>query len=187
MSVNLDRDWYAVRTQTRCEQRVKRALMENGLEAYLPIEKRWKWTRSQKTEQERPLFTGYIFVALSRAAPEFYTVKNIDGVASFIGVNNRPIAIQFYRVERANDEPEDFSIQSLMEAETLGLFDFTRSKKITFKPDQPVRIIGGPFTGFMAKVLADPGEEKRVRILMQAIGRGRSMPTNIDVGQIVAA
>ena len=178
-------DWFVVRTQPQAEQRVQRGLRENGLAAYLPTETRWRRTRYRTARVFSPMFPSYLFVGLSARQPEFYIVRALDGFLGFLGIDGRPFPVRFGKVEA---EPELFSIQAMREAETLGLFDFTRSKKISFTPGEPVRIIGGPFTGFMAQVLETPGDEaKRIRILMQAIGRGTSQPTTIGLDQIEAA
>ena len=178
-------DWFVVRTAPQAEARVQRGLRENGLEAYLPTETRWRRTRYRTARVFAPMFPSYLFVGLSTGRPEFYIVRALDGFLGFLGIDGKPFPVRFGKVEA---EPDSFSIEAMREAETLGLFDFTRSKKITFEPDQPVRIVGGPFAGFMAEVLESPADDaKRIRILMQAIGRGTSQPTTIDMKQIEAA
>ena len=178
-------DWFVVRTQPQAEQRVQRGLRENGLEAYLPTETRWRRTRYRTARVFAPMFPSYLFVGLSTGRPEFYIVRALDGFLGFLGIDGKPFPVRFGKVEA---EPDQFSIEAMREAETLGLFDFTRSKKISFEPGQPVRIIGGHFAGFMAKVLETPGgDAKRIRILMDALGPFRSAPHMLDIDQIEAA
>ena len=178
-------NWYVVRTQPQAEARVQRGLREQCLEAYLPTVTRWGRGRGTRTRITRPLFVGYLFAGLEAASPEFFKVQALDGFLNFLGRDGRPIPVQFGKIE---GEPDAFSIEGLRECETTGQFDFTQSKKITFRPGQPVRIIGGHFAGFMGDVIKRPADdERRIRLLMQAIGKGRSWPITVNLNQIEAA
>ena len=54
-------------------------------------------------------------------------------------------------------------------------------------PGQAVRIVAGPFSGMLAKIMEAKSGEKRARILMQALGGGTAKPTQVDVTALEAA
>lgn len=152
--------WYAVHTQPRAEKRVERGLLEHRFETYFPQETVWRRLARRKVADQRPLFVGYLFVGLV-GEPRFDLVRSIDGVRGFVGVRGKPRAVGFDRVD------------DLRQAETLGLFDRTRKGPLKiYKPGEAVRIVGGPFTGFMAKIMGAASSDDRIRILINDIMAG---------------
>ena len=166
--------WFVARSRVHGERRAEEELREAGLEAYAPCERRWRRVGRVRAERDGPLFPRYLFVSLSAERPEFHLVRGCRSVEGLVGIAGAPAPVPLAIIDELRCQ------------QALGVFDHTKSRKISFKPGQPVRVIGGPFSGFMAEVMAG-GDQRRVRVLMQAIGRGRAMPTTIDVGQIEAA
>ena len=163
-------EWMVVRTNVKCEQRARAALMARGFEVYLPILARWKIRARRKHLASDPLFARYLFVMVDRSSQSVYPILSTDGVESLLCVNDRPAVV-----------PRKI-IEELRGFETLGLFDRTvKRSPINVKPGQDVRIIGGPFDSFTAKVLAAP-EGQRVALLMSIFGRKGVM--RIDAGAI---
>lgn len=138
--------WFIAYSKPRAELSSAQELRDLGVDAYCPAETVWRRHARTKTAVLRPLFPRYLFVEQP---------VRVDGIDSFLSACGRPLELPYAY------------IADLRAAETMGLFDRTVERKITFNPGQPVRIIGGPFTGFMAEVMASTNGEGRVRVLLK--------------------
>lgn len=169
----MSKQWFVVSTNYRAELDVVRELQARGYDAYSPMETVWIRHARSKTAGRRPLFPRYVFVFMD---PDTDTpdVRHTKDVTGLLGNSGKALPIT-----------ESDVIGQLRSQETMGAFDRTVSRKLTFSPGQPVRIIAGPFTGFMAQIMEAKTGEKRVRVLFSLFGRASPMP--IDVGHLVAA
>lgn len=113
-------EWYAIRTNIKCERRASRSLTNAGYEVYMPM-KRWEdlHHRTKKVIlHEIPLFMRYLFVAQPEQGADWYTLRRCDGVECVLGIDG-PAPI-----------PEK-DITGLMHLEYQKLaFDSTREAKI---------------------------------------------------------
>lgn len=55
-------NWYAVRTKSRHEQKVKDRLLNKSFKTFLPLMETWSKRKDRKKKILRPLFTGYLFI-----------------------------------------------------------------------------------------------------------------------------
>jgi transcription antitermination factor NusG len=163
--------WLVCRTAVNREYRARAELRAQGFEVYVPSEIRWRRHARRKEAVSYPLFARYLFVRAG--ASDVHRLNATDGIEAVLGLSAG---------ERCTVDQQ--RVAELMEAETLGLFDRTQERKITFAPGQPVRIVGGPFTGFMAEVMGADSDAKRVRVLLKALGGGK---LNVGVEQLEAA
>lgn len=164
--------WFAIEVAPRRERAAGWSLHEHGFDAYCPMETVWRRTKRSKFKADQPIFPRYIFVyvPLNRS---LYEVANIEHVTGIVGIGGvaRPIREQAW-------------VEEMRGQETLGAFDKTISKKLTFRPGQPVRVIGGPFSGFLADVLSAKDGDARVRVLLKGFGGGAA---TLDVAKLEAA
>ena len=58
-------NWYALYTFPRFEKKVYKRLVERGIEAYLPLQKKLRKWKDRKKWIEEPLIRSYIFVKIS--------------------------------------------------------------------------------------------------------------------------
>ena len=81
--------WYALRTRSRHEKRVRDELASRpGIEPFLPLARRWsRWTDRTK-QVEFPLFPGYCF-ARFRYANRLAVLKTF-GVVGLVGIGDQP-------------------------------------------------------------------------------------------------
>lgn len=154
------RSWFIACTAASAEKRARDGLTEAGYEVFLPVETHWFRLERKKHRVHRPLLPGYVFVRCTEE--DHYWIKKIDGV---LGMMRGASA-----VARLDETGEGF-LDELRADEAAGLFDYTRRHKLIFEPDQLVKITGGKFTGFTAKVLAALDDEEKIRVVMQALGR----------------
>lgn len=152
-------DWYCIRAAFGQARRCQRALKDQKLTAYLPMQTRWIKHARRKIPGSRPLLGRYLFVKLTKDEPRFDLVR--EGVESLIGVNGRPSKI-----------PASF-VMELWEAEVDGEFDATRPTKKPrpkFQEGDQTVIKGGVLDGcsvIVLKVLS----ERNIRVLYTLFGR----------------
>jgi transcriptional antiterminator NusG len=86
-----DLAWYAIRTRSRHEKRVHGALVERGVESFLPLWERWSRWKDRKKRVQFPLFPGYGFVRLDLTAR--LTVLRVPGVVGFVTGGEGPAPV----------------------------------------------------------------------------------------------
>lgn len=85
------RFWYAVYTQSRAEKKVTHRLGEEGLEAFLPLQKSIrKWSDRRKII-DKPIISSYVFVKIRKG--DFSKVIRTFGVVKFIMLDGEPVKI----------------------------------------------------------------------------------------------
>lgn len=148
--------WVCAYTSPRAESRAVEDILDLGHDAYSPM-RTVQVTRARRTfTAQRPLFGGYIFAELGPNLEGLYAVRAVDGISQIIGGYSPAIVKQSL-------------IDELRSAEAQGMFDERPKPEIAFKPGEPVRIMAGPFNGFVATVLrADP--KRRVHVLLNMLG-----------------
>lgn len=80
--------WYAVKTRSRHEKKVRDQFLERQIETFLPLCERWSRWKDRKKKIEFPLFPGYCFARFPLA--ERLRVLNVRGVSTLVGINGRP-------------------------------------------------------------------------------------------------
>lgn len=80
-----DPAWYALRTRSRHEKKVRDELLRRNIETFLPLCERWSRWKDRVKKLELPLFPGYCFARFRRS--ERVTVLSVAGVASLVGAN----------------------------------------------------------------------------------------------------
>lgn len=100
MAVNVDADklsWYPVYTNPRAEKKAYEALINKGIEAYLPLQKRQRQWSDRKRWVEEPLIKSYIFVRIAgHAQAEVLMTK---GISRFIYFSGRITAMPDKQIE----------------------------------------------------------------------------------------
>lgn len=169
--------WYAITTTPAGEHRVRKALTEQGVTAYYPVEKLWRVTPRKRTTLERPLVRGYVFAQTADHASLVAMTHDIAEAGRVFGF------------KRSGPEIEKF-ITDLQADEAKGEFDATlpRDKAGRIKRDleegDDIKVKSGPFFGFGGKLLK-LGAERRSTIVLQMLGGEVQM--NIDTLKLEAA
>lgn len=95
--------WYAVHTRSNFEKRVSAALERKGFTTYLPlISERHQW-KDRKRIVERPLFSGYVFVAFSGDADQQLTILRTAGAARLVGAAGKPERIPGIQIDAVRE------------------------------------------------------------------------------------
>jgi len=169
------RAWYVVHCYSGYENKVHHNLMQRiesmGMQdrmfdVVVPTEEEIEVKEGKRRTVERRVFPGYIIVNMLLTEESWYVVRNTPGVTGFVGMGNTPIPLR----------PEEVShIVKRMEAEAPRI-------KVTFRIDERVRIIEGPFKDFHGTVSELDMERAKVRVMVNFFGR--ETPVELDFLQV---
>jgi transcription antitermination factor NusG len=145
--------WFAVYTKYKREKLVEKRLHEQGIQAYLPIQRLTrKYERKVKTV-ELPLISCYIFTRITKK--NYTPVLNTADVLQFVKFSQNLIAIP------------DREIQLLRRVVGEGI-DVDIEPK-TFYPGDEVEIATGNLTGIRG-ILLEKDKKKNFIIELNSIG-----------------
>lgn len=147
--------WYAVRTQLKCEKMAAQLLDRAGINAYLPLQQYTRRWGRRIVDVQIPLISNYIFVNISR--PEYVKVLQTEYIYGFIKFGGQLIPIPEKEIElikRILGEYKNIDVQ------TLELVE-----------GEEIEIIAGKLTGLRGKLIQVKGKNK-VLVELQNIGVG---------------
>ena len=170
-----DKNWYVVHCYSGYENKVHHNLMQRiesmGMQdkifdVVVPTEEEIEVKEGKRRTVERRVFPGYILVNMLLSEESWYVVRNTPGVTGFVGMGNTPIPLR----------PEEVAhIVKRMEADAPRI-------KVTFRLDERVRIIEGPFKDFHGTVSELDMERAKVRVMVNFFGR--ETPVELDFLQV---
>lgn len=170
--------WYAVQTNPLCERKAEKGLREHGFTVFLPVETKWKRSRSKARERvNTPLFTGYLFVGLG-PWQSLYHVRQIDGVRGLVvGSQGHPMEFGWQTVigadgkimrDEAGEPVKAHLVYEIQARQASGEFDHTPAVKCTYRPGDKAKVmLEGPYKDLIGEVLTatDAG---RVELMLNA-------------------
>ena len=173
-----DRGWYVVHCYSGYEKKVRHNLeqrietmgmKEKIFDVVVPTEEEIEVKEGKRRTVERRVFPGYILVNMILSEESWYVVRNTPGVTGFVGMGNQPIPLR----------PEEVAhIVKRMEADAPRI-------KVTFRVDERVRIVDGPFNDFRGTVSEIDMERAKVRVMVNFFGR--ETPVELDFLQVEKA
>ncbi|MGL5788208.1 MAG: UpxY family transcription antiterminator [Bacteroidales bacterium] len=127
-------NWFVLYTAPRSEKKVYDRLVDQGVEAYLPLHATPRVWSDRVKIVEMPLFTSYVFVYV----PEYKLrdLLNIYGIIKIVYYNGAPAKIR---------ESEIKAIQSFVEK--------SKALTVTFDIDEEVLVAVGPFKDTSGKIV----------------------------------
>ncbi len=169
--------WYAIRTITGHEKRVKNYLdseiAETGLDTkiaqiLIPEEKVFEVKGGKKKIKYKNFFPGYVLVeaVLDKEIVNF--LSHAPSVLKMVGDKNEAIALREDEVKRIigrindSDEKEKIDVQ--------------------FEKGDLVKVISGPFVNFNGTINEIHLERMKVKVMVSIFGR--KTPIELDFGQI---
>lgn len=163
--------WYVVHTYSGYETKVKKnieKMVENRgmqdliLEIVVPTEDRIEMKDGKRVVKTKKMFPGYIIVKMIVTNESWYLVRNTQGVTGFVGHGSDPIPLTDEEVTR-------------MGIEKIYL-------DIDIKVGDTVRLVSGPFEGFMGTVKEVKKEKQTLTVIVSFVGR--DTPVEVEFGQI---
>lgn len=173
MSESTEALWYVVHTYSGYENKVASNLqlvVENrGIQNLIqdirvPTEKVVEIKDEQKREVERKIFPGYVLVKMVLTDDTWFIVRNIRGCTGFVGPDSKPIPL------------------SEAEIHKLGV-EQAPAIELDYEVGSVVKIVNGPFTGYVGRVTGIDLEKSRVQLTLSMFGS--ETPTELDIEQVV--
>lgn len=152
--------WYVVHTYSGHENKVKvniEKLVENRgmqdliLSIVVPTEDVVEIKSGQRKIKTRKMFPGYVLVKMIVTNESWYLVRNTQGVTGFVGHGSEPVPLTVEEVRR------------------MGIEKITIDLDV--KVGDSVKVINGPFEGFMGAVSDLDPEKQTMRVLINMFGR----------------
>jgi transcription antitermination factor NusG len=153
-SDKLNYNWYAVRVKSRSEKKVYSDLIEQEIEAYLPLQRKLRQWSDRKKWVEMPLISGYVFVYISRK--EYETVLKVYNVVCYV----------YFEGKAAIIRDADINLLKRMLGQVEVELEITVEQ---LKPGQMVEIISGPLCGIIGELINFQGKNK-VALRIQPLG-----------------
>lgn len=146
--------WYAAYTKSRAEKKVLQELLEQGIEAYLPLQKRLKQWSDRRKWVEEPLMRCYIFVKIEKK--DYYRVLNTRGVVCYITFEGKAVPIPENQID---------VLRKIVATEA----DVEVTAE-NFTPGDKVKVVSGPMHGLEGE-LVDYRGSRRVMVRIEHIGQ----------------
>jgi transcription termination/antitermination protein NusG len=172
-----EKKWYAVRTITGHEKRVKNYLeseiSEYGMESkisqvLIPEEKVFEVKGGKKKIKYKNFFPGYILVEALLDKEVINFLSRAPSVLKMVGDKNEAIALREDEVKRI-----------------LGRINESDSKEkidVQFEKGDLVKVISGPFVNFSGTINEINLERMKVKVMVSIFGR--KTPIELDFTQI---
>jgi transcriptional antiterminator NusG len=161
---------YENKVRHNLEQRIETMGMKDKIfDVVIPTQEEIEVRDGKRRTVERHIFPGYVLVNMALSEESWYVVRNTPGVTGFVGMGNLPTALR----------PEEVAqIVKRMEADAPTV-------KVSFKLNERVRIIDGPFNDFRGTVSDIDMERTKVRVMVSFFGR--ETPVELDFLQVEKA
>ncbi len=169
------RNWYAIHTYSGHEKKVatnieKRA---SSLDLYgkkifrvlLPTEKEAKVRAGKKTEVDRKVYPGYVFVEMSLDDTTWHLVRNTIGVIKFVG-DPKPTPLKGDEIRQIIDNIEH-------KRPVI---------KQVWEVGQAVRVTSGPFADFQGSITEINMQKDKVKVNINMFAR--DVPVDLEFAQI---
>jgi transcription antitermination factor NusG len=144
-STELIYHWYAIRVKSRSEKKVNTELQDQGIESFLPLQRRLRIWSDRKKWVDMPLISGYVFVHISRK--EYESVLRTSNVVCYVYFQGKAAVIR------------DHDIITLKRM--LGQHELELEVTIEdLKPGQMVEVVSGPLTGVVGELIEFKGKNK---------------------------
>ena len=147
--------WAVAHTHTHREAVALRNLARQDFDAYCPMFARRIRHARKGRDVRRPLFPGYLFIALDPDHQQWRSIRSTIGIHSLIGHGDRPSLLANGFVESLKARENDGVV-------TGAAFDLRKG--------QSVRLLGGPFDG-LAATITDYDQNDRVTLLLNMLNR----------------
>lgn len=150
--------WYVLHLRPRSEKKVAEVCHAFGIEYYLPLREETKIYQRRKVTVQKPLFSGYLFAAVTPESRIY--LQRTNHILSFLDPGNEEDLLkELQQIRRALEADPRLEADALL---TTG---------------HHVRITGGPFMGIEGVLQSYRGKSK-VRLNVELIGQ--SVTLDVD-------
>ncbi|KRE02586.1 hypothetical protein ASE61_15005 [Bosea sp. Root670] len=186
--LDLGRDWYLVHCAPRMEAKAAKGLADAGCSVFLPAIRRVIRFQRRETDHQIATFTGYLFASgVPTLGRDRYLVAD-DGV-TVITINGRPLTdireiegvMYIVRSQEGWARVPGDAIAKVAAYQN----DAVEPRRDILRPDpklspgQRVKVISGPFMGFLAEVTEQLGLAE-AEVLIELLGKPVPMTVRVE-------
>lgn len=154
--------WYVVHCKPNCEQMALHNLMQQDFPVFLPLQKLTRSKGAVFETRTRPLFPGYMFVALDPSEGEWRKINNTRGVARLLHFAEVPTPV-----------PSTIMEQLFARCDASGVFQ----QSANLGSGDSVEISQGPFSGAIGEIIEiEPNH--RIHLLIDFMGQKSTITIN---------
>ncbi len=146
--------WFLAQFKANSHKIAERNLARQGFRTFMPMQEETRRARGKFITQMRPLFPGYLFVALDVLRGGWRAVNSTYGVARLVSLGNEPTPV-----------PPALVSELMRRCDADG----TLLPPQQFEPGDEVMLTKGPFTDFVARIERIT-PDRRVFVLMELMG-----------------
>lgn len=160
--------WHAVYVKSRAEKKAQQDLQLQGIETYLPLQRKLRQWSDRKKWVEMPLIAGYLFVKICRK--EYDQVLQSANVVTYVRFDGTAAIVPDSQIEYLK----------LMLSQQDNEVEVTHEK---LKRGQIVEVVAGPLIGLKGKLQKIKGKNK---VAIELVQLGCSAMVEIDVQNIIS-
>lgn len=146
--------WHAVYTKSRAEKKAVNDLEEQGIEVFLPLQRKLRQWSDRKKWVDMPLISGYLFVRVSRK--EYDRVLQSDYIVTYVRFEGKAAIIP--------DEQIQY-LKMMLKQEVMEV-EVTMEQ---LHPGAEIEVIAGPLIGVKAKLVQVKGKNK-IAVTLEQLG-----------------
>lgn len=170
-----EKKWYVVHTYSGYENKVKANLEKRvqsmGMQdkifrVVVPMEDEVEYKDGKKKYTKKKVFPGYVLVEMLMSDDSWYVVRNTPGVTGFVGSGSKPIPLH--------------PTEARIILRRMGLEE--ARPKVSYEVGQTIKVISGPFGGFVGVVQEVIPERQKLKVLVSMFGR--ETPVELDFAQV---
>jgi transcription termination/antitermination protein NusG len=147
--------WYAVYTKSRHEAKVENALLQKGVEVFLPRVTIASRRRDRKLLLKLPLFPGYLFVHTALDTFDYHEIIKAPGVVRLLG-NGSPAPVPEATID---------TVKAIVESDQpFYPWPYLQTGKL-------VRVLEGPLSGTIGVIQGRKDKKRRLIVSVQLFQR----------------
>ena len=156
--------WFLAQVKPNSHNLAERNLARQGFRTFLPLQEETRRIRGRFTQQIRPLFPGYLFVALDMLQGGWRKINSTQGITRLVSLGKEPTRV-----------PPDLVSELMRRCDRNGKLLAPRP----FMSGDTVTLTNGPFTEFAAQVEGF-APDRRVYVLMELMGIKTRVVVSLD-------
>lgn len=175
--INNEAKWYALRTFTGHETKVKNSieseskrlgLTDKVFEVVIPQETVFEVRNGKRRTKIKNFLPGYILVYCILDLKVKDVIQNLPSIVSFVGRRNEPTPLQKSEIDRIIGRVEERKDIATVETQ--------------FQVGDPIKVIEGPFNTFSGTVKEVNHEKQKLKVEVGILGR--KTPVELDFSQV---
>ena len=156
--------WFLAQFKPNCHHIAKRNLTRQGFQCFLPQEEVTRRRNNRFTRQLRPLFPGYVFVALDKVTGGWQAINSTYGITRLVSFGGDPAEVPSELISALRDRCDESG---------------TILPPRYFQPGDAVTLANGPFADLAGRVeLVAP--DRRIWVLIDLMGRQTRVAVSED-------